>query len=298
MTKKAWTSEGIVSLLYGKGKDKKRALTIEPGLHNILGLEKYFKNQPSDIDFLNPVSSFYHLKNLSTKLYLRCLKTHLDSIPRNSLVLDAGCGVGRFTTFLAERFKKVVAFDPSLPSLKACQCHLKERGLHNVEMHWADISFVDDLEKNTFDVVMAMELICYTADPLKSLKRLIRVAKPNAKIFSSVEGRFGALCAQGVSGPENLLKVLSHKPLLLENDRFVIYFDREEFKKLVHQAGMKNVIIESSHFLGEGVFWQSIDDSRLDDRKYLDMIIRAEDFCRANPVIAEWARVFIAVGKK
>ena len=115
MAKRAWQAEGVAALLYGKGKDKKRALAIEPGLHNVLGLERYFKKQPVDMDFLNPSSSFFHLKNLSTQIYLRFLNPHLESMPNEAMVLDAGCGVGRFTTLLAERFKKVVAFDTSLP---------------------------------------------------------------------------------------------------------------------------------------------------------------------------------------
>jgi ubiquinone/menaquinone biosynthesis C-methylase UbiE len=298
VAKGAWQPEGVVALIYGKSKDKKQALAIEPGLHNVLGLERYFKKQPVDMDFLNPFSSFFHLKNLSTQIYLRFLKSYVESIPDEAMVLDAGCGVGRFTTLWAERFKKVVAFDPSLPSLKTCQRHLNERGLNNVELHWADISFLDNWEGDLFDAVFAMELICYTADPLKSLKRLIRIAKPNAKIFLSVEGRLGALCAQGVDEPKRLMEVISEKPLLLENDRFAVYFDRDGCENLVCNAGLKEVVIESSHYFGEGVFWQSIDDSRLDDQKYVEMIIQAEDFCRDNPSIAELARVFIAVGKK
>jgi len=298
VAKGAWQPEGVVALIYGKDKDKKQALAIEPGLHNVLGLERYFKKQPVDMDFLNPSSSFFHLKNLSTQIYLRFLKSYVESIPDEAIVLDAGCGVGRFTTLWAERFKKVVAFDPSLPSLKTCQRHLNERGLNNVELHWADISFLDNWEGDLFDAVFAIELICYTADPLKSLKRLIRIAKPNAKIFLSVEGRLGALCAQGVDEPKRLMDIISEKPLLLENDRFVVYFDRDGCEKLVCNAGLKEVVIERSHYFGEGVFWQSIDDSRLDDQKYVEMIIQAEDFCRANPSIAELARVFIAVGKK
>jgi len=298
LTKKAWQAEGIVPLLYGKDKDKKRASAIRPGLHNVLGLERYFKNQSFDMDFLNPVSSFYHLKSLSTKLYLHRLENYLDPIPRESIVLDAGCGVGRFTTLLAERFKKVVAFDPSLPSLKACQRHLEERGLHNVEMHWADISFLDNVGENTFDVVIATGPICYTADSLKSLKRLMRVAKPNAKIFLSVEGCLGALCSQGVEGPERLLNVLSRDPLLLEKDRLINYCNRKDFKELVRNAGVKKLTIDSSHDFGDGAFWQSIDDSRLNDPTYVDMIIRTEDLCRNHSVIAERARIFMAVGEK
>lgn len=298
VVKRAWQAEGLVALLYGDPEDRKRALAIEPGLHNVLGLETAFKRQPVDMDFLNPASSFYFLKKLSTQIYQRFLEPHLKSIPKESTVLDAGCGVGRFTLLLAERFKKVVAFDPSLASLKVCQRHLKESGLNNVELHWADVSSLDNWEENFFDAVFAMELICYTADPLKSLKRLIRVAKPSAKIFLSVEGRFGALSAQGVGEPKKLLDVLSKKPLLIENDRFVVYFDRDELEKLICDAGLRDVVIEGSHYFGEGVFWQSINDSRLDDPKYVKMIIQAEKLCRANPYVANWARVFSAVAKK
>lgn len=296
MTKRAWQAEGIVSLLYGK--DKKRALSIEPGLHNVLGLESYFKKKPVDMDFLNPSSAFFHLKNLSTQIYLRSLRPHLESISHEAIVLDAGCGIGRFTTYLAERFKKLVAFDPSLSSLNICRRHLLEQGRQNVELHWADISFLDHWKRNFFDVVFAPELICYTTDPMKSLKRLIRVAKPNAKIFLSVEGYLGGLCTQGVDEPQTLLGILAGKPLILENNRFVVYFNRDGFGKLLCDVGLKDVIIEESHFFGEGVFWQSIDDARLGDQTYVNMIIRAEDFCRANPLIAELARVFMAVGKK
>lgn len=297
-TRREWQAKGFVPLLYGSYKNRKRALAIEPGFHNVLGLEAAFKKQPIDMDYINPASSFYYLKNLSTKIYQRFLNPHLRTIPKESIVLDAGCGIGRFTLILAKRFAKVVAFDPCLSSLKACKRHLVESGLSNVELHWADLSFLDEWEENFFDAVFAIELICYTANPLKSLKRLIRVAKPNAKIFLSVEGRYGALCAQGAGGLKNLKNVLLKRSLLLENDRFVVYFDREEFEKLVLRAGLRDVVIEESHYFGEGVFWQSIDDSRLNDPKYVKMIIEAEKLCRLNSLVANWARVFSAVGKK
>lgn len=298
MKKRDWSAEGIVSLVFGDIQDRERALAIEPGFHNVFGVEAAFEKLPLEMDFIDPASPFHRLKNLSTRIYRRFLEPHLKSISNEATVLDAGCGIGRFTLLLAERFKKVVAFDPSLSSLETCQRHLKEKMPGNVELHWADISFLDNWPENFFDVVVAMELICYTADPLKSLKRLVRVAKPDATILLSVEGRPGALCMQELSEPSILLEALSGKPLVIEQDRFVLYFDRAGFGKLLYDANLVDVAVEGSHYFGEGPFWQSIDDSRLDDPEYVEMIIRAEDFCRADPDVAAWARVFSAAGKK
>lgn len=298
MAKLDWKPEGIVKLFSGDKADRLRALAIEPGFHNVIGVEDAFEKKPLDMDFLNPASPFYYLKNLSTQIYRRFLEPHLQSISSNATVLDAGCGIGRFTLLLAERFAKVVAFDPSLSSLKTCQRHLKERGFDDVELHWADISFLDDWLPNSFDLVVAMELICYTADPAKALRQLVRVAKPDATIILSVEGRPGALCVERVNDYSTLMNVLSGKPLVIERDRFVIYFDFEGFKNLLYDANLKDVFIEGSHYFGEGPFWQSVDDSQLDDPKYVEKIIRAEEFCRADPKIAAWARVFSAKAKK
>ena len=76
------------------------------------------------------------------------------------------------------------------------------------------------------------------------------------------------------------------------------YCNRKDFKELVRNAGVKKLTIDSSHYFGEGVFWQSIDDSRLNDPTYVDMIIRTEDLCRNHSVIAERARILMAVGEK
>jgi SAM-dependent methyltransferase len=47
--------------------------------------------------------------------------------------LELGCGVGRTTRFLAERFRKVIAIDVSAGNLDLCRQYLQSNGLNNVE---------------------------------------------------------------------------------------------------------------------------------------------------------------------
>ncbi len=298
MGRRSWTAEGLVELLFGDELDRQRALAAEPGLHNVLGIEAAFKEDPLEMDFLDPASPYYYLKNLSTRIYRRLFDPFLEELHHDSIVLDAGCGIGRFTVYLAAQFNRVVAFDPSPSSLKACRRHLEEGGFDNVELHWADLSFLDDWSQDTFDAVFAVELICYVADPARALKRLVRVTKPGGLIFLSAEGRPGALSVQAATDPAQLMAALRGEPLLVEGDRFVIYFDQKGLGRILEDAGLAAVRLEGSHYFGEGPFWQSVDDERLNEPGYVESIIKLEEECRSDPVLAPWARVFSAVGKK
>jgi SAM-dependent methyltransferase len=273
-------------------------LAREPGLNNVLGIEAAFAEGPLAMDFLDPRSPFHGLKALSTRIYQCFMGPYLKSISHAATVLDAGCGIGRFSLFLARRFERLVAFDPSPASLRACGRHLEKNGLNQVELHWADLSFLDDRPAGSFDLVVAMELICYVSDPALALRRLVRAAKTGAVVLLSVEGRPGAPCSQGMGDPSQLLKALQGEPLLLEGDRFVRYFDPIQLEAMLREAGLTDVAVEGSHYFGEGPFWQSMDDSRLFDPAYVDGILEAEEFCRSDALIAPWARVFSAAGRK
>jgi SAM-dependent methyltransferase len=57
-----------------------------------------------------------------------CLELRGDAV-----VAEYGCGVGRLTQWLAQRFRRVVAFDISEPHLEAARKRLSERGAANVD---------------------------------------------------------------------------------------------------------------------------------------------------------------------
>src|SRR5436853_398788 len=59
-------------------------------------------------------------------------RTHSDIA--NGTCFELGCGVGRVTRFLAERFRKVVAADISPGNLEVCKQYLRNEGVNNVEL--------------------------------------------------------------------------------------------------------------------------------------------------------------------
>ncbi|MFO1082597.1 MAG: class I SAM-dependent methyltransferase [Reyranellaceae bacterium] len=55
-------------------------------------------------------------------------------LPNRALVAEYGCGVGRTTRWLAERFARVRGFDISAPHLARAEQHLEQAGRGNVEL--------------------------------------------------------------------------------------------------------------------------------------------------------------------
>lgn len=250
------------------------------------------------MDFLDPASPYHHLKALSTATYLDVFEPHLASLPSSARVLDVGCGIGRFTLPLAERFAHVTAVDACRSALVCCDRHLAAAGRDNVELVWADLSWLADLPPASFDVVFAVEFICYTAAPAEALRQLVRVARDGARLFLSVEAAPGALCGALLPGPEFVSRALAGEALLEPEERYVRYFTRDALRELVTAAGWDIVESFGAHFFAEGPLWHAIDDDRLADPAYAAQVLAAERAARAEPRLADLARAIGIVGGK
>ena len=286
-------AEGQVPRFYGDNNERQALLAEDPGFYNLVGFETAWIENPELMNFLAPSSPLHLTKKLSTKIYQRFFESYLAMAPSSSTVLDAGCGIGRFTIELSKRFSKVVAFDPCKSSMEVC----RKLNLPNVELHWADLSWADTLPAHSFDIIFAIELICYTADWEKALKRLVRLARPGAMVFVSIEGRPGALAAQNAPDPKSLLEALEGKPLLIPNERFVVFHNQNQLEELFRNCGLIQIYTEGSHFFGEALFWDTLDENRLGESSYIAEIFEAESRLRSDPMLSPWARVFSAVGR-
>lgn len=283
--------EGLAGNFADSEQSRAAVLALEPGFHNLIGQEEAWSSQPEAMDFLRPASPYFQLKRLSTAIYRHHFAACLDCLPREARVLDAGCGIGRFTVELADRFADVTAFDPCRRSLDACRAHLAERNHPAVALHWADLSWLDTLPAASFDLLFAAEVICYVGDPELALRRLARVSRPGARLLLSVEAKPGALTVRAADRPGEWQRLLAGEPLLREGDCFVRLFDETSLGELLERTGWRVDSRRMSHFFGEGPFWQSLDDDRLADPGYFAEILAAEEACRADPRLAPWGRV-------
>ena len=101
-------------------------------------------------------------------------------------VLDVGCGSGRNSALFADLgARRVVGIDFSAPMLELAREHARAaRVVEQCEFIQAD--FLDYPFQETFDVVVALGVFDYIADPVRVLKRMTELT--NAKVVASFPG--------------------------------------------------------------------------------------------------------------
>lgn len=96
---------------------------------------------------------------------------YLSEVPKNSRILDVGCGEGRGLKALRDLgFTNLVGIDISTPKVKKAQSD----GLEVYEVDFHDMSGFGDLE---FDYLFCSHAIEHSLDPSKVLKEAKRISK-------------------------------------------------------------------------------------------------------------------------
>lgn len=98
-------------------------------------------------------------------------------------ILDAGCGLGGSTMWLAQNYDvEAVGISLSERQIAACNERAKELGLkHKVDFIASDFTKTP-FEDGTFDVVWACESVCHAFQKLDFYKEAYRILKPGGRI--------------------------------------------------------------------------------------------------------------------
>lgn len=119
--------------------------------------------------------------------FARTLDAH---IPLDARVLDAGCGTGQLTCFLARRGRSVLGIDASERSLNIAHS-LKERlGLKGATFTAGDVLALN-LAPATFDVVLCHGVLHHTPDPARGIQNLARVTRCGGHLVVGLYNRYG-----------------------------------------------------------------------------------------------------------
>lgn len=129
------------------------------------------------------------------------------------LVLDAGCGMGRFADVVSRWGGQVVGIDLSL-AVEAAHANLGGRG--NVRIMQADL-FRLPFQPGTFDIVYSIGVLHHTPDCEKAFRQLVPFVRPGGRLCVWVYGtmgpweRFARLYRRvTVRMPRRLLHTLCH----------------------------------------------------------------------------------------
>jgi len=132
---------------------------------------------------------------------VRDLIHHDTEFPAGSRVLEAACGVGAQTSFLASQNPgaRLVSFDKALDSVALASQRVREGGLQNVHLLACDL-FAAPFRRQSFDCVFVSYLLEHLPDPVAALVSLSDLLRPGGEILV-VEGDHGS-CYFHPSTPE------------------------------------------------------------------------------------------------
>ena len=107
----------------------------------------------------------------------------MGNIPRGARIVDAGCGLGHSTLWLAEHFNARVTGITIVPrQVNTMQKFIAKNGIKNVD--FLEASYFDmPFEDNSIDVVWSIEAVCHAQDKSQFYKEAYRVLKPGGKLL-------------------------------------------------------------------------------------------------------------------
>lgn len=273
---------------------------------NLVGMLRSWSEHPKSMDFLDPTSPNFAWKALQTRLYLELLDGIIDLSPTQpKRILDAACGIGRFLVPLVEAGHELVGMDACRPSLEAAERHLTRISNDSRDpatLIWGDIEELvvpyELVPDASFDLVLAMELLCYLADPASVALSLARRLKPGGHLVVSVEAWPGAFLTDlEAARSVGIERCIENRVLSVPLDRWVHPFDVDELASILQGAGLEVLFIRGTHYLPDGPMMDLIDPNRVGTPDYDTEVLRLEAALREEPAVAQLARAWLAVAR-
>ena len=132
--------------------------------------------------FWDKVAGLYDLfENIyNKKVYRETGQKVAERLQETDVVLECACGTGAISRYIADKCKHLTATDYSEGMLKQAKKHLASKG--NVVFAQVDITRLP-YEDQSFDAVVAGNVIHLLPEPQKAMEELLRVCKEGGKVI-------------------------------------------------------------------------------------------------------------------
>ncbi len=114
----------------------------------------------------------------------KIIESSKEFLEKDNYILDFGCGSGAITNKLAKVAKAIDAIDISSGMLEFAKKQADENSIGNIKYMKTSI-FDERFKDNTFDVVLAFNVLHYIEDMPSLLERISSLLKPNGVFISS-----------------------------------------------------------------------------------------------------------------
>ncbi|MBE9101887.1 class I SAM-dependent methyltransferase [Vacuolonema iberomarrocanum] len=133
------------------------------------------------------VARLGQLQNYQRLFESHAVRDRLRHLDQTSQILDCGMGTGAFSLALLDSIDQpahVSGVDISYPMLTHAQQNLKHR-CSTLDLRWGDISSLPFADES-FDAVIFAHVLEHMAEPVETLREMVRVLKPGAPLIGSV----------------------------------------------------------------------------------------------------------------
>ena len=132
--------------------------------------------------FWDKVAGLYDMfENIyNKKVYRETGQKVAERLQETDVVLECACGTGAISRYIADKCKHLTATDYSEGMLKQAKKHLALKA--NVVFAQVDITHLP-YEDQSFDVVVAGNVIHLLPEPQKAMEELLRVCKEGGKVI-------------------------------------------------------------------------------------------------------------------
>lgn len=249
----------------------------EPAWDNLVGAVRWWAEHPDWMNFLPPESPGHRDKMMERQLYLDHWAPHVENGCR---ALDLGGGIGRFTQWLLGQDCAVELIDPDLRSLWCAVTHAAG-GPGALDVHWTTGQQLPDLAP--VDVALAVEVLCYVADPEAVLAGIRRVLRPGGLLLVSVEARYGWAMGPDAAGG-SLAALLGDGVVHVPRDRWVRTYGEADVRALL--ADWEIIALVPTHYVLSGPFEVAAGDPSLEQVRDWEQRLHADPITK--PLNRAW----------
>lgn len=144
--------------------------------------------------------------------------------PRDSIILDAGCGTCEKSILLANRGFRCCAIDFSEAILRKARANIKRQGLQTqITVQSEDITSLS-FEDETFGYILCWGVLMHIPDLEKAISELSRVLKPNGVLVISEGNLYSLESIVGSIVLPTLRRLLHRKKVAAKHTKFGVEY--------------------------------------------------------------------------
>ncbi len=165
--------------------------------------------------------------------------------------LDVGCGAGRLAYEVSKIFKgQVIGIDPAAEAINLANQDYKAQ---NLEFRTAGVEDICNIfPSNSLDLIFSRNALYFVADPVKALKDMHQVLKPNGQIYIQLINKdkeellMEDLAKKAKKDPEIALLNMMGCPVLWRVNEFEHVLDQTGLKYLLYPNPFRGLVLIQS----------------------------------------------------